>query len=72
MTRDECVEIIKQRETCMECVVTPSDCGKCENAFNIAIQSIEMLNKIENLINDPLVKACGSIGTQKIKEVLDG
>ncbi len=58
MTRDEAIEYLKN--------------GASEDAIEIAIQSMEMLNKIEQLINSPLVKACGSIGTQKIKEVLDG
>lgn len=43
---------------------------KDSEIFNIAIQSIEKLQKIEQIINDPLVKAFGSIGTNKIREVL--
>lgn len=38
--------------------------------FNTAIQSIEKLEKIKQIINDPLVKAFGSIGTNKIREIL--
>lgn len=36
----------------------------------IPLDSVEKLQKIEHLINDQLVKACGSIGTIKIREIL--
>ena len=36
----------------------------------MAIESIEKLQKIEQIINDPLIKARGSIGTNKIREIL--
>ena len=38
--------------------------------LDMAIKSVEKLNKIEEIINDPIIKSFGSIGTNKIREIL--
>lgn len=39
-------------------------------AFDMAIKALEVANKLEKLINDPLVKASGSVSTAKIRGIL--
>lgn len=49
MTREEAIEILKQRECCRECVVDIGDCNDCDKAFEMAFKAIEqepILDKI--------------------------
>ena len=41
MTREEAIEILKQRECCRECVVDIGDCNDCDKAFEMAIKALE-------------------------------
>lgn len=41
MTKEEAIEILKQRECCRECVVDNGDCNDCDKAFEMAIQALE-------------------------------
>ena len=41
MTREEAIQILKQRECCRECVVDNGDCNACDNAFEMAIKALE-------------------------------
>ena len=49
MTREEAIEILKQRECCRECVVDIGDCNDCDKAFEMAFKALEqepVLDKI--------------------------
>ena len=41
MERKRAIEIIEQRELCMECVVKDCKCEECEEAFAMAIASLK-------------------------------
>ena len=41
MTKEQAIEILKQRECCRECVVDNGDCNDCDKAFEMAIKSLE-------------------------------
>ena len=64
MTREETIETLDAYKSRLY----PHQ--KLNLAIDSAIQNIEKLNKIEQIINDPLIKARGSIGTNKIREIL--
>ena len=40
-------------------------------ALIMSRDALEKLEQIEQLINDPLVKARGAVGTEKIREILE-
>ena len=61
MTKDEFSKILDDHNA----AIVPKDW-----AIN-ALISMDKLAKIERIVNDPLVKAFGSIGTAKIREVLE-
>ena len=61
MTREEFEQEIKQND---EIIVSNEWAEEAQICM-------EKLAKIEQIINDPLVKAFGSIGTAKIREVLE-
>ena len=68
ITREYAVECLKQIEDWEgeDMPVYDTDV----EAAKMAIESIEKLQKIEQIINDPLIKAFGSISTNKIREIL--
>jgi NADH pyrophosphatase NudC (nudix superfamily) len=41
MDRKKAIKILKQRECCMECVVTDCTCNECDKAFEMAIEALE-------------------------------
>ena len=41
MTREEAIDIMEQRYTCMECVVSGYECDDCDTAFCMAIKALE-------------------------------
>ena len=55
MTREEAIEILKQRECCRECVVDIGDCNDCDKAFEMAFKALEqepILDKIRAEIEE--------------------
>lgn len=41
MTKEQAIEVLKQRECCRECVVVGGDCHACDKAFEMAIKALE-------------------------------
>ena len=68
MTRKEAISVLNEIENWEgeDMPVYDTDV----EAVKMAIKSIEKLQRIEQIINDPLVKAIGSISTNKIREIL--
>jgi hypothetical protein len=50
MTREKAIKILKQRECCMECVVTDCICNECDKAFEMAIKALEQAPDIDKVI----------------------
>ena len=48
MTKEQAIEILKQRECCRECVVDNGDCNDCDKAFEMAIKALEIVEEFEN------------------------
>lgn len=53
MTEEEAIKIMEMRECCRECVVSDFTCKDCDTAFEMAIKSLEQIEKIKSIINDP-------------------
>jgi len=47
MTKEQAIEILKQRECCRECVVDNGDCNDCDKAFEMAIEALETVEEFE-------------------------
>ena len=48
MTKEQAIEILKQRECCRECVVDNGDCNDCDKAFEMAIKALEIVEEFDN------------------------
>ena len=68
MNKENVIVVISNMLDARKC--DPRGKSDIDFALEFALQSIEKLQKIEQIINDPLVKARGSIGTNKIREIL--
>ena len=68
MTNEEAINILKQRQCCMECVAD-CKCEDCDKAFDMGIEALEKLDKIEKIINSDMGD---KYAYDEILEVLEG
>jgi lantibiotic modifying enzyme len=73
MDRKKAIKILKQRECCMECVVTDCNCNECDKAFEMAIKALEQesaIDKIRAEIEDLTYYCCEVHPRNVIDDVL--
>lgn len=72
MTNEETIDVLEQRKTCMECVVNCT-CEECDEAFDIAIRSLEAWKRVKAEINSEIknLNESALVSDNKDVEVLE-